>query len=461
MQRGYHLLIALTVLLAGSATFGQMSFEEAMKKLQESEQRTAPTGEPPKQLKDDQWRKLAVEGVPYIEIVLDGMVAPPMAAYMDVMFNKAKAANIKHVVIRVDSDGGYLMEAEEIAEVMLAHHEDFTFHAVVAKGISAAIWPITLCDNIFVTQTSVIGGALVFQLEQTTGNVQVDQKMLSIMAAKVSARAEQRGHAPALIRGMMINENEVFYHKTDDGQYHFYEDRPANRDVVQLKRKDSILTLTAQECVRYGLANAMLPGTHAVGEHLGFDSWNQVIVDGEVAREYAETHRIAGWLCERVSNWRAFRPQQPRATAEDVRRYGARDARLAERAIGRMIDRDVEETERIIQSFYDSLKELTEELGNAIGDDPRLYPRIWDGDNQHYIIDSIESWQEASERAARSNSRIWSAAHRAMDRFNRLDHSNLPDARQIEEFLEDVRNQFRHQKTMIEKIAAEGYPEGG
>jgi hypothetical protein len=168
----------------------------------------------------------------------------------------AKEQGATDIVFRMNSPGGEVWAAEEIVEVMAKHSGSFRYHALIEHAISATIWPAFNCDTITMAPGGTFGGAVVFTIKGT-GAAEVDKKMTSIMAAKLAASAEAKGHSKALVMTMMIPE-EAAYAVQRGGVWTVTGEMPTGGEVFEtIDGKDTVLTLTADQAGKYGIVSTI------------------------------------------------------------------------------------------------------------------------------------------------------------------------------------------------------------
>ncbi len=174
---------------------------------------------------------------------------------------------VPQIVFVIDSPGGYVWAAEYMAEKMAENDARLKFTMVIDSAISASIWPAFASDRWFVTPAATFGGAVVYSVNDT-GAAEVDTKMNSILAAKVGSMAESNGHSAALARAMMLPGSPAFALQKD-GRWIITDEGRGADGAVSLN-KNGIITLTAAECVRYGIA-AQIPdsSTASIAAALG------------------------------------------------------------------------------------------------------------------------------------------------------------------------------------------------
>lgn len=168
----------------------------------------------------------------------------------------AKQQGATDIVFRMNSPGGEVWAAEEIVEIMANYSGNFRYHALIEHAISATIWPAFNCDTITMAPGGTFGGAVVFRM-RGTGAAEVDKKMTSIMAAKLAASAEAKGHSKALVMTMMIPE-EAAYAVQRGGVWTVTGEKPADGQTYEtIDGTDTVLTLTAEQAGKYGIVNTI------------------------------------------------------------------------------------------------------------------------------------------------------------------------------------------------------------
>ena len=164
----------------------------------------------------------------------------------------AEEAGVTDIVFRMNSGGGEVWAAMEIVEIMDQFAGDFRYHALIEHAISATIWPAFNCDTITMTPGATFGGAVAYRMDGT-GSAEVDKKMNSIWAAKLAASAEAHGHSPHLVHAMIVSDNAV-YAVRRGGEWVLTDEVPAEADYETIDSPDEVLTLTAEQAAKYGIA---------------------------------------------------------------------------------------------------------------------------------------------------------------------------------------------------------------
>lgn len=177
----------------------------------------------------------------------------PLAVYNSLQWGVDHG--VTDVVFRMNSPGGEVWAAEEIVEIMAHFDDHFRYHALIEHAISATIWPSFNCDTITMTPGATFGGAVVFK-RNDSGSAEVDKKLTSIMAAKLSASAEAKGHSPYLVKAMMLSEESVYAVRSGAG-WELVNEKPTGDNFETIDDDQHVLTLTAEEAGKYGIVTAV------------------------------------------------------------------------------------------------------------------------------------------------------------------------------------------------------------
>jgi serine/threonine-protein kinase len=206
----------------------------------------------------------------------------------------AAAKGIQHVVIYLDSPGGMVYMAEQIRTSM-TRRKGLVYHCVVKRAISASIWVVFASDSIHVLDGAAIGGAVVYSGSISSGNVEVDAKLNSIVAAELIAQAEAKGHPGALVRPMIEMEATVYAWRDASGKVLFSEQEPPLvHDFLVRDGPRTVLTLTAEQAAAVGLARK-LKDPDELGRALGFAEWKKASDAGERAMEAGRKSWAEKW----------------------------------------------------------------------------------------------------------------------------------------------------------------------
>ncbi len=212
----------------------------------------------------------------YLEIPLKGTFGTDFnAAGVHAALKHAKSRNIPHIVFTIDSPGGVVVDANAIASAMDEFDADFVYTCLITKAYSASIWVMSRCDNIIFADGAASGAAVAFSTDTDTGSAKVDAKMNSALASSIGAAAEKRGHPGLIFQAMILPELEVYMVTEADGKKKFVGTEPAKGTTFEvLDRQGQVLSLTATDAVRIGLARTLPKAdVKLVGPVIGVSPW--------------------------------------------------------------------------------------------------------------------------------------------------------------------------------------------
>ena len=195
----------------------------------------------------------------YLEIPIVGVIGEDvLAAGVADGIKFAKSKSINTIVLNIDSPGGSVEEAQAIVKILQSHPE---LHSIVnvKRALSACVWLVASADEVLVEPTGTIGAAVVWVADPTGKPNAVEAKFLSAYAAEVAALAESKGKPGVLFRAMIEPSAEVWIGRSTDAPQQVVADSPraelASLSWSERDSADAVLTLTAQESVRLGMAS--------------------------------------------------------------------------------------------------------------------------------------------------------------------------------------------------------------
>ncbi len=213
----------------------------------------------------------------YVEIPIRGTFGEEVQAEgVERALTNAIKRGVQHAVFVIDSPGGLVSEAEAIATVIEEQRDKIHCYAVVESAISAAMWVTISCDRVFIRRDGEMGGAVVYSKEHTTGAIEVDAKMNSIIAAKLASKAQRSGIRGDAVRAMIIPEAEYYAWADDEGKVLHAMKQPEGLDAERLIIADgegSILTLTGAQALAAGLAKEFGGDLDKLGGQVGAPEW--------------------------------------------------------------------------------------------------------------------------------------------------------------------------------------------
>jgi membrane-bound serine protease (ClpP class) len=225
-------------------------------------------------------------------------------------FAKARAAGAKTVIVHVDTFGGLVTSALEIA-TFIRNQTDLHTIAYVDKAISAGSMISVACDEIVMAPSAVIGDCapIVFRTDGTLDAMPAAEraKAQSPILSDFDASADRNGYSRKLLEAMVIVERVVYY--VEDPKTHERRFADATeyaklsgqgwRDVpgvsAPLDGPETLLTLQTAEAVKVGLCK----GTAASPEDLAAQRNLSIVADlspgaGEVVIDFFNSGVVRG-----------------------------------------------------------------------------------------------------------------------------------------------------------------------
>ena len=193
----------------------------------------------------------------------------------------AEAADLSPtaVVLEIDTPGGSIKDAEEIVD-MIIEYKGLRFVAFVHKAISAGSTITLACKEVYVTDQAVIGAATAWYRQGGVLPTALAEKQMSIWRAMGRKAAENGGHSKLFAEAMVDPGFVLTMRKRGD---EIVIERDGRGEV--LKAKGKILTLTAKEAVKSGLAKKSIADVDALARELNLTGWKVTRAAGEVDKE--------------------------------------------------------------------------------------------------------------------------------------------------------------------------------
>ena len=179
---------------------------------------------------------------PVYRVTIDGMIDTALAAYVERALTDADQAGASVVVFRVDTFGGLLDAADEIRKAILS--SDVPTVAVIDRNAASAGALIAYAaDKIVMVPGASMGAATAVN---QTGDY-APEKIQSYTRGLMRATAEATGRDPRIAEAMV-------------------DEKLAVPGVVEAGQ---LLTLSSDEALKLGVADAVLPSANAVVDALG------------------------------------------------------------------------------------------------------------------------------------------------------------------------------------------------
>ena len=186
---------------------------------------------------------------PVYRVTVDGMIDTALAAYVERALGDAEDAGASVVVLRVDTYGGLLDAADQIRKALLSSPVP-TVAVIDRNAASAGALIAYANDRIVMVPGSSMGAATA--VDQT--GEYAPEKIQSYTRGLMRATAEATGRDPRIAEAM-VDENIA---------------------VPGVSEAGELLTLSADEALRLGVADAELASVDAVVDALGAAEREQV-----------------------------------------------------------------------------------------------------------------------------------------------------------------------------------------
>jgi len=180
--------------------------------------------------------------------------------------NEAIARKAAYLIYEIDTFGGDLYAADSIAGYLL-HEVNPQVHTVAyisKKAISAGAMISVSCEDIIMKQKTTIGDCAPIVLGGKLEGVEREKIESFTRAAFVNA-AQANGYPEALLKAMVTRQLEIYkVRNLDTGRDEFFEaeEMPKDEEKYDIENKelvvknDELLTLTASDATKYGIARA-------------------------------------------------------------------------------------------------------------------------------------------------------------------------------------------------------------
>jgi membrane-bound serine protease (ClpP class) len=200
-------------------------------------------------------------------------------------FAQARRAGAKTVIVHIDTFGGMVPSALEIAQFIRGQSDLHTI-AYVDKAISAGAMISVSCDEIVMAPSAVIGDCapIIFTPENTLHDLQPTEraKEASPVLADFDASADRNGYDRKLLEAMVVIDRVLYYVENpatherrfvDEKEYptlsgHGWRDVP--KLVQPINPADRLLTVHTNEAVALGLARGVAASPEALASQRGF-----------------------------------------------------------------------------------------------------------------------------------------------------------------------------------------------
>lgn len=187
-------------------------------------------------------------------IPLDDVVEKALYTFLAQSIEEAEEANAEAIIIEMNTPGGLVDEAENIAKLM-ADTEDIPIYLFINnRALSAGAFLALYAEEIYMSPNATMGAAAVID---QTGNA-ADEKARSAWAASMRNAAEYSGRNPVYAKAMVDESLEIPELGVDAGE---------------------LLTLSASEALEVGYAEGIVNSLDEVLDAVGLADAEVVSVE--------------------------------------------------------------------------------------------------------------------------------------------------------------------------------------
>lgn len=175
------------------------------------------------------------------------------------------------LVFRINSTGGLLAEVPRLSDLIESRKETSRVVVWVDRALSAAALSSLTSATIVMSPEGTIGSAVTFVRRQGRAEALAGEDLEKALAvgAAIAARGK---HEPLLVKAMQT-PIAVSCDLGAAGPVNFREDETGTEIV---NKEGEILTLTAQQAVRFGLADGIAGSEEELMKVLGYAEWKDV-----------------------------------------------------------------------------------------------------------------------------------------------------------------------------------------
>lgn len=227
-------------------------------------------------------------------IPVKGMIAGGMQEMFEKQISRADLEGPKLIVLEIDTPGGMVDSVEPICSLLLKTKIP-TVALITKQAISGGSMIATACDEIVMLEGSTIGDCEPHSMIGTLPD-NMREKIETKIRADMRANAQANGYPDKLLESMVTKAFELYQVEFSDEKKELLykneleliekqiENREIKRKIVNRKiivKEGSLLTLTAQEALEYGLAKSVVNTTGAFYSMREVDNSDIVKIEGE------------------------------------------------------------------------------------------------------------------------------------------------------------------------------------
>jgi membrane-bound serine protease (ClpP class) len=200
-------------------------------------------------------------------------------------FNQARGLGAKVVILNVDTYGGLVTAGEEISRFLKRQDDIHTIAFVEDKAISAGAMIAMACDEIVMSGSATLGDCapIVFGATGLEAMPPAERaKAESTVLLDFADSAQRNHHDPLLAAAMVDVARTVYWVQNDKGEKRFVDDKDYAKLIATKQWTDvpgapvpidgptTLLTVSSDQAVRYGLASGIAGSAQALAQQRGY-----------------------------------------------------------------------------------------------------------------------------------------------------------------------------------------------
>lgn len=182
------------------------------------------------------------------------------------------------IVLKVDSPGGLVAEADLIHETLSELKLRHRLIAWIEEAISAAAYTSFHCNEVYFMKSGALGSATMF-----AGGKAIEGEQLRQWVKKFGDVAEESGHPRALAEAMVTNSEMVSYDPADGDTPPVVYDTTEGERVLSTAEEN--LTIGATDALGCGFADGIADNEEELAELLRLPMWYETTDDGRRIHE--------------------------------------------------------------------------------------------------------------------------------------------------------------------------------
>ncbi len=187
------------------------------------------------------------------------------------------------IILRINSNGGLVIEGDMIAESLTRIKQKHRLVAWIEKAISGGAFTALWCDEMYFMPEAALGS-----ITMLTGRTEVSA-VREEWKERVAEACAGGGRDPLIGPAMVHSEVELSYEKTPDGKVTFY---PDVKHTYVLSRSNENLDFNAQNAEHCGFSDGTAKTDAELYKLLGVDDGEKYIISDAGKKIAAEWQKL-------------------------------------------------------------------------------------------------------------------------------------------------------------------------